>query len=95
MTGILVHGNNHFIVEGPAPDAATAEALARHWTVIRIGGTTPVELAHWKIVNKAFRENLQWAVIVPADTEISPAVVTLLSELAARGIPSTNGADGD
>ena len=33
-----------------------------------------------------FRENLEWAVIVPADKGISKAVAALLSELSARGI---------
>jgi putative ABC transport system permease protein len=37
MVGILVHGNNHFILSGPAPDEATALALACHWSIIQIG----------------------------------------------------------
>jgi len=37
MVGILVHGNNHFILSGPAPDEATALALVWHWSVIQIG----------------------------------------------------------
>jgi hypothetical protein len=86
MVGILVHGDNHFIVRGPLPDRATALALVRHWSLIRIGSTTPLELAHWRISTKEFRENLQWAVVVAGDGVISPAVSTLLSELAARGI---------
>ena len=36
MTGILVCGDNHFIVNGPLPDRATALALAHHWSIIRI-----------------------------------------------------------
>jgi len=86
MIGILVHGDNHFIVRGPRPDRATALALVRHWSIIWIGSTTPPELAHWSISTKEFRENLAWAVIVPGDQAISPAVATLLSELSARGI---------
>ncbi|HYV64439.1 MAG TPA: hypothetical protein VE958_17270 [Bryobacteraceae bacterium] len=86
MVGILVHGDNHFIVRGPLPDSETALALARHWSLIEIGATTPPALAEWQIVNRQFRENLEWAVIVPADTDISPAVQTLLDELAARGM---------
>jgi hypothetical protein len=87
MVGILVDGDNHFIVRGPAPDAATARALARHWSVIQIGRATPPELAAWQITTREFRENLCWAIIVPAETDINPAVVQLLQELAARGIP--------
>jgi len=86
MVGILVHGDNHFIVRGPLPDGETALALVRQWSVIQIGGATPPALAEWQIVIREFRENLEWAVIVPADTEISPVVTTLLDELAARGV---------
>ena len=86
MTGILVHGDNHFIVRGPLPGRETALALVRHWSVIQIGATTPPALDPWSIVSREFRENLAWAVIVPADSEISPAVVELLGELSARGI---------
>ena len=86
MLGILVHGDNHFIVRGPKPDAWTAQALARHWSIIRIGAITPPELAAWTISSKEFRENLQWAVIVPAEGERNPAVSQLLDELSLRGI---------
>jgi hypothetical protein len=86
MIGILVHGNNHFIVSGPLPDRATALALARHWSIIQIGQTTPLSLQSWSIVTLAFREDLEWAAIVPGDGEITPAVAQLLKELSARGI---------
>jgi hypothetical protein len=90
--GILVHGDNHFIVRGPLPDRAIALALVRHWSVIQIGATLqthaniPPAFDPWRITTKEFRENLTWAVIVPGDGEISPAVTQLLAELAARGI---------
>ena len=32
MVGILVHGDNHFIVRGQLPDRDVARALVRHWT---------------------------------------------------------------
>ena len=86
MLGILVHGDNHFIVRGPRPDPETALSLARHWSIIQIGATTPPALAAWRISSREFRENLQWAVAVPGDGPISPAVSVLLDELAARGI---------
>jgi hypothetical protein len=82
-----VHGDNHFIARGPLPDRETALALARHWSLIQIGGQTPPELTHWHIVSREFRENLEWAVVVQGDGETSFAVATLLSELAARGVP--------
>jgi hypothetical protein len=90
MTGILVHGDNHFIVAGPLPDPKTALALVRRWSVIQIGQTTPAALEPWSIRTREFRENLQWAVIVPGEGATSPAVAQLLGELAARGIPIHN-----
>ena len=87
MTGLLVHGDNHFIVRGPLPSRAVALELVRHWSVIQIGGTTPPALDPWSIVSREFRENLAWAVIVPGDSEISPAVAELLGELSVRGVP--------
>ena len=86
MLGILVHGDNHFVVRGPLPDRSEALALIRHWSVIQIGATTPPALDRWRISSREFRENLQWAMIAPAESEISPAVAKLLAELSARGI---------
>jgi len=90
MVGILVHGDNHFIVRGALPDRETALALVRHWSVITIGATTPAALDRWQIVNREFRENLQWAVVVPGESEPSQAVQILLDELAGRGIAIHN-----
>ncbi|HYO81435.1 MAG TPA: hypothetical protein VES20_08550 [Bryobacteraceae bacterium] len=86
MVGILVHNDNHFIVRGPLPNREVAVALARHWSIIQIGATTPPPLTTWSIVTREFRENLQWAVIVMEGAELSPAVTALLGELSARGI---------
>lgn len=84
--GILVHGDNHFIVHGPLPDRETALALARHWSLIQIGRATPQSLRQWSISTREFRENLEWAVVVPGNGETSPAVALLLQEISARGI---------
>jgi hypothetical protein len=84
--GILVHGDNHFIVRGPRPDAAAALALVRHWSLIQVGATTAPDLRHWSISSREFREDLEWAVVVPGDGQIAPAVAQLLDELSARGI---------
>ena len=86
MVGILVHGDNHFIVRGPAPDRASALALVQHWSVIQIGQTTPASLEGWQISTREFRENLEWAAVVPDRSEASPAVAQLLDELSERGI---------
>jgi hypothetical protein len=86
MIGILVHGENHFIVRGPLPDRATTLALVRHWSVIQIGVPTTTALDQWSISSREFREDLAWAVVVPGDGEISQAVAELLGELLARGV---------
>lgn len=86
MLGLLVHGDNHFIVEGPLPPREIALDLVRHWSLIQIGAPTPPHLDQWRIISKAFRENLEWAVIVPGDRELSPAVAALIRDLLARGI---------
>jgi len=86
MLGILVHGNNHFIVRGPLPGRSVALALARHWSLIQINPKPPSDLDQWSISSKEFREDLTWAVFVPGEGEISPAVSQLLHELAGRGI---------
>jgi len=86
VLGILVRGDNHFIVEGPEPDAATACALARNWSVIQVDAKTPPDLQNWRIITRAFREDLEWAIIVPGDGQMSEAVVKLLDEMRDRGI---------
>jgi hypothetical protein len=86
MVGILVHGDNHFIVRGPMPDRYTALELVREWSLIRIGRLTPVALQKWRISSKEYREDLQWAIVTPGDNAMSLAIQQLLSELAARGI---------
>ena len=90
MPGILVAGDNHFIVGGPLPDRTYALALVRHWSLIQIGAATPPPLDRWHIIPKEFRENLEWAVVVPGAGEMSSAVTTLLNELSARGITIHN-----
>ncbi len=86
MIGILVHGDNHFIVAGPRPDNDLALALVRYWSVIQIGSVMPERLAAWRIITRAFREDLEWAVVVPGEAAPSQAVTVLLGELLARGI---------
>jgi hypothetical protein len=86
MVGILVHGNNHFILSGPPPDVAAALELVRHWSIIQIGDKKSSRFGLWQIKSKEFRENLEWAVVVPGEAEISPGVAQLLGELSARGM---------
>lgn len=86
MVGILVQGNNHFILSGPSRDEDTALALARYWSVSEIGESKSSSFEQWEIRSKEFRENLEWAVIVPGDRETSPGVAELLQELCALGV---------
>jgi hypothetical protein len=81
--GILVCGDNHFIVRGPEPDFATALMLARRWSLIEIGAQ---KVEGWSISSKEFREDLEWAIVAPGDGEMSPAVRKLLREMYTRGI---------
>jgi hypothetical protein len=86
MVGILVHGNNHYILFGPAPSDAEAIALARHWSIVQIGEAKSQRFDRWEVRNKEFRENLEWAVVVRGERETAPRVVELLAELKARGV---------
>jgi hypothetical protein len=86
MVGILVHGNNHFILSGPRPNKQSASTLARHFSLIQIGEPISPTFEEWQIRNKEFRENLEWAFVVPGDRETSAGVVQLLAELSARGV---------
>ncbi len=86
MVGILAHGNNHYILSGPPPNDEQAVALARYWSVVRIGELKSASWRQWTIRDKEFRENLEWAVLVQGERPTSPGVTELLAELAARGI---------
>jgi hypothetical protein len=86
MLGILVHGNNHFILAGPLPDEVDALAMLRHWSIVQIGKAKGPSFGQWQIRSKEFREDLQWALVVPGDRETSPGVAQLLAELSARGV---------
>jgi hypothetical protein len=86
MVGVLVHGNNHFILGGPPPAEQDALALARHFSLIRIGEPSSPSFRAWHLRKKEFRENLGWAVMIQGDREPSAGVVELLAELSARGV---------
>lgn len=86
MVGILVHGDNHFILQGPVPDDASAVEIARHWSIVQIGGEKSGRFGNWEIRTQEFRENLEWAVIVPGDGAISTGVLKLLAEISGRGV---------
>lgn len=88
MPGLIVCGDNHFVVRGPRPNSATVRALVRNWSLISIGGATPPELQAWTISTREFREELEWAFVVPSEIDHTVAVTELLHELAARGVPA-------
>jgi hypothetical protein len=64
VVGMLVRGDNHFIVRGPLPDREIVLASDWHWPFIQVRATTPF-LDRWCIVSREFRENLTWAVALP------------------------------
>lgn len=86
LQGLLVHGDNHFIVNGPRPSAEQARALLRQWERPSLPPTPADPASPWSICTKAFREELQWAVAVESSEPHSPAAAQLLQELAARGV---------
>src|SRR6266404_50335 len=52
MVGILVHGNNHYILSGPLPNEAEALAMARNWSLVQIGEQASPIFQRWEIRNK-------------------------------------------
>jgi hypothetical protein len=86
VVGILVHGNNHFILSGPTPDETEALRLVWHLSVTQIGEKKLLQHEKWQIRTKEFRENLEWAVVVPGDGEISAGEEQLLKEISTRGV---------
>lgn len=68
------------------PDRETARRLAWQWEVPQLG-VPPLPPSPWRIVTKAFREDLAWAIVLPGEQPASPAVSQLLGELTARGVP--------
>ena len=71
MVGILVHGDNHFIVRGPLPDHDTALALRRARSVIKIGTATPSSLDRWEIVTQKVTKNpkMDWACVKKKESQ--------------------------
>jgi hypothetical protein len=83
MVGILVHGNNHLVLSGPAPTETAGLALARNWAVIQIGEAKPSKFGRCKIRRKEFRENLDARSWCRATAIFSPGPAELPAELAA------------
>ncbi|MGJ5813493.1 hypothetical protein [Paludibaculum fermentans] len=85
--GLLVFGDNHFIVRGPRPTLPEALALARRWSLITIGSgiVATDEQLPWRVSTREFREELSWAVRVD-ERPPSEAVTLLLRELEQRGV---------
>ena len=52
--------------------------MARRWSIIQIGNPAA---DHGLISTREFRENLEWAIVVPGEGEMSAAVGQLLDEL--------------
>lgn len=87
--GIIVFGENHFLIRGPEPDAQMAAYLVRRWifpsTEDLLGRSEPIP-ATWRITTSEFRENIVWVIVLSCQKSHNPAVTQLLEELEARGI---------
>lgn len=93
MLGLIVCGDNHFLIRAPQPSAAEAQALVRRWTFPSIAdllGQSPPLPPQYQISTREFREDITWALVLESPEPHSPAVAQLLSELIQRGIPITN-----
>ena len=88
--GLLVYGDNHLVLRGPRPAQAEAQEIVANFGLslaqIRPQLDRSGEFREWRISLREFREELAWAVVLPAGTALSPAVRQLLDELAAREI---------
>ncbi len=88
--GVLVYGDNHLILRGPAPTGEQARQLAAHFGLtvaqIRPPAQGPGEWEQWRISTREFREDLEWAAVLPAPTSPSETVQQLLAELYARNV---------
>ena len=88
--GLLVYGDNHLVLRGPRPAQSEAHEIVAHFGLslaqIRPQPDRSGEFRKWRISLREFREELAWAVVLPAGTALSPAVRQLLDELAAREI---------
>lgn len=87
-TGLLTHRDNHHILQGPCPTPDQARRL-----VFELEYPDPLRQpsplrAQWVVVSRAFRDQLEWAVVVGAEERCGEAVRVLLKELAARGVQS-------
>lgn len=87
-TGLLTHRDNHHILQGPCPTPDQARRL-----VFELEYPDPLRrssplLTEWTVLTRAFRDKLQWAVVVGNEESCGEAVRVLLKELAARGVQS-------
>src|SRR3954451_24540070 len=88
MPGLIVHGDNHFVVRGPEPEEAIVKALVREWSLIQIGRECPAELRPWQISTREFRDQLEWAYVVNVPGRVpTAAVAQLLKELSEKSVP--------
>ena len=87
--GLIVYGEDHFLIRGPKPDAVMARYLVRRWIFPSIEDllrTSPPIPADWQITTSEFRENIEWTIVLSCDQDPTAAVAQLVSEIAARGV---------
>ena len=87
--GLIVSGEDHFLIRGPKPDAAMARYLVRRWIFPSIedllGTSSPIP-ADWQITTSEFRENIEWTIVLSCRQEPTVAVAQLVAEIVARGV---------
>lgn len=88
LLGILVYGDNHLILRGPQPSIEEARMLARRtgMSMVSAIGNNEGLPEPWRISTREFRENLKWAVVLEAGTNVTAGVQQLLDELLERGV---------
>jgi hypothetical protein len=90
--GIVVFGEEHFLIRGPKPDAEMARYLVRRWifpSTEDLLGISPPMPDEWKITTREFREDIEWVIVLSSAVALNPAVKTLLEEVATRGVEIT------
>lgn len=79
--GLIVCGEDHFLIRGVKPDLEMARYLVRRWTfpsVDDVLGLSPPMPSGWRITTKEFREDISWVIVLACSSVVSEAVRQLL-----------------
>ncbi len=84
--GLIVYGEDHFLIRGPKPDAAMARYLVRRWIFSSIEdllGTSPPIPANWQITTSEFSESPVSASLKVVHGMMTPSAVRRLAGVRA------------